>query len=479
MSTSLSQDELASQSTLIVEENERFSKHHPLLNLLIMTVGPFLTFIGMSVLDSIDLIIISYRFKKEPNSYTVQIIGIGFFVLQICMDIGMYLQQSIIVRVSSLIGQGKRDEASQLTVDIYRISLLLNFIMTIIVTFIARPLMNFAGCTPDLIEKCMLLIISTIAAIPFSTIFHVGTGFLQAIGKPVLNGFLHLVASCLQTFIITPFLQFVVRIDVTLSNISQPIAQSIVGIAIFTFIFKGKYSLKPTFQMFFNGFSNETPKALLMSIPMIPTQLFALLPSSLILRFMTSASSSDSHKTDVIAVYTILQKMFMIGMAIPSSLSIGFLTAATHSIAQNNYKRMLITLCYAMMIVLVFFLIFIPLIIINPVLIMKIFGVSSKSQLEIAKKMVPIPFYTFPIGNCCFFLINFFLAAGKLFYSNITSIVQLISICIGSKVLSVKYPNDPIKQMFSYTISDLSSVLLTSFLFLITLIPLIKKSKSK
>lgn len=475
--SSISQDELTAQS-ITQEENDRFSKHHPLLNLLILSIGPLLTTIGMSVLDSIDLMIISNRFKNDPNSYAVQIIGLGFFIQQICMDIGMFLQQSIMVRVSSLIGEGRRDEACQLTVDIYRISILINIFSTIIITLIARPIMIFAGCTPDLIEQCMLLVISLIAGLPFSTLFHIGTGFLQAIGKAVMNGILHLIANCLQTFAITPFLQYVVKIDVTLSNISQPIAQSIVGMFVLIMIFKGKYSLKPNYKMLFNPFTKETGKSLLMSLPIIPTFIFGILPSSLILRYMTSASASDELKTDVIGVYTVLQKIFLIGMALPMALSIGCLTAATHSMAQKNYKRMLITLGWALLIIFIFFAIFVPLMIVRPIIFMKLFGISSQSQLEIAKKMVPIPLYTFAIGNMCMFFVNFFVAVGKPFYSTLNSLVQLISICVSSKLLSLKFPNDPTKIMFSYTISDLITVVLTTTLLTITLIPLVKKSKN-
>lgn len=126
LSTGTSQDEFASQtSSLAIEENERFSKHGPFLNLLILSVGPMLTLIGMSILDSVDLMMISHRFKKDPDSFAVQIIGIGFFIQKICMYIGMFLQQSIMVRVSSLIGEMKRDEACQLIVDILRISFFL------------------------------------------------------------------------------------------------------------------------------------------------------------------------------------------------------------------------------------------------------------------------------------------------------------------------------------------------------------------
>lgn len=476
LASTISQDEIPTQS-FNKEENDRFSKHHPFVNLMILTVGPFLTTFGMSILDSIDLMIISQRFKHDPSSYAVQIIGIGFFVQQICIYIGMFLQQAIIVRVSSLIGEGKRTEACQLTVDIFRISIIFNIFATTITTFIARPIMNFAGCTPDLIERCMLLIISSIAGLPFTTIFHISTGYLQAIGKAVLNGVLHLAANCLQTFIITPFLQFVLKIDVTFSNISQPIAQSIIGLIVFKKIFFGSYSLKPSFNMLFKKFSPETSKALIMALPMIPVWLYDLLPSSLILRFMTTASTSDKLKRDVIGVYTVLQKIFLFGMALPMALSIGFLTAATHSMSQHNYKRMLVTLNYALLVILIFFAIFTPFIIINPAMVMNLFDISSPSQIRIAKKMVPIPMYTFSIGMICAFFVNFFIVVDKTLYSNLVALFQLISLCVGSKVLFHFFPNDPMKQMFSYTISDVSTSVVTIILFLVTLIPFLKKMK--
>lgn len=465
---------ITQNDSIAQEESERFSKHHPFINLLLMSVGPFLTTIGLAVLDSIDLMIISQRFKDDPNSYAVQIIGIGFFVLQICLDIGIFMSQAVLVRLSSLIGEGRRESACQLFVDVIRISIIVNILATIIITFCARPLMNFAGCTPDLIEQCMLLVISTIAGLPIYTLFHVTTAFLQSIGKAVLNGLVHLAANVIQTFILTPILQYYIKIDVTLSNISQPIAQSFVGLILFIMIFRGKFSLKPTFEMWFRPFNPETKIAFKLSLPAIPGFIYGLLPSSLILRFMTSASSSESLKTDVIGVYTVIQKILLIGLALVLAISMGFLTIATHSIASLNYKRMLMTLVYSLIITVAFLLIFIPLMLANPLSIVKLF-ISSESQLELAKKMVPIPIYTLVLSNIYMFTNTFFVAVGKPFISLALSFIQLISICVGAKVLNIKYPKDPTKQMFSYNICDILTFTFSIIMFIIEVIPYIQK----
>lgn len=467
---------LVTTESLSHEESDRFIKYHPFINVLIMSVGPFLSTLGLAVLDSVDLMIVSRRFKNVPNSYAVQIIGIGYFVLQVCHDIGIFFAQAVIVRVSTLIGKGKREKASQLTVDVFRLSILINVISTIIITFIARPIMEFAGCTPNIIERCMLLIISTIAGLPFYSLFHIGTGFLQGIGKAVMNGLIHLGANILQTFVITPLLLFAFKVDVTLINISQPIAQSIFGIILFICIFNGRFSLQPTMQMWFFPFCKETRKGALMSLPLIPTFINALVPSSLILRYMTSACEDQKMKTDIIAVYTVILKIFMIGLALPVALSVGFLTTGTHSMAVMNYRRMLVALSFVFIVTIVFLTLFIPLMIGKPLLVMKLF-MSSKSQLDLAKKMVPIPMFTFGLAVCFHTLGTFFITAKKPLIAFVIPFVQLSSLCISSKVISLKFPNEPIKVLHAYNVCDIITFTVTMVLFIVTIIPLIKKAK--
>ena len=441
-----------------------------------MSVGPFLSTIGLAVLDSIDLMIVSYRFKKIPNSYAVQIIGIGNFVLQVCHDIGIFFSQSVIVRASSLIGEGKRDKASQLTVDVFRISILINMFSTVLMNFLARPIMKFAGCTPNIIERCMLLVISTIAGLPFYTLFHIGTGFLQGIGKAVMNGFVHLAANILQTFVITPILLFVLKVDVTMMSISQSIAQSLVGVVLFLCIFSGKFTLQPSMKMWFMPFSRETRKGALMSLPLIPTFINALVPSSLILRYMTAACENQQMKTDVIAVYTVILKIFMIGLALPLALSVGFLTTGTHSMAVFNYKRVLIALSFVFLVSSAFLLAFVPLMIEKPLLIMKLF-ISSHSQLELAKKMLPIPMFTFALAVGFLSTNTFFITAGKPLFAFVIPFVQLFSLCVSSKVISIKYPNDPVKILYAYNACDIITFSITLVLFVITIIPLFKMAR--
>lgn len=95
-----------------------------------------------------------------------------------------------------------------------------------------------------------------------------------------------------------------------------------------------------------------------------------------------------------------------------------------------------------------------------------------------AEKMLPIPFYTFSITAMNMFCNNFFVAIGKPFISLFNSTIQLISICIASKVLLTLFPTDPAKEMFSYTACNCITLVLTLIFFIINFIPLYKKYKN-
>lgn len=469
---------LVSQSTdsVIQEETDRFVKHGPLLNLLILSVGPILKTLGMSVLDSVDLMIISQRFKNDPDSYAVQIIGVTFFILQICTNIGLFLSQAVMVRVSSLLGSGERYEAAQLTVDIFRISVIVTIITTYILTFVARPIMTFAGCTADLLEPSYLLLISTISALPIYTFFHVGTAFLQAIGRPVLNGILHLAANVLQTFIMTPFLQFALKVNVTLSSLSQPFSQSIIAIILFVLIFMGKFSLKPSLKMFFAPFSSQTRKAISMAFPMLPMFCYTLIPPTLLLRYITSACETDSGKTDVIAVFTVIQKMIMMCILAPVALASGYITAATHALSMGNHKRMLMTYFWVVVIDAVFAVAIFPILIFKPLILVKFFT-TVQSQLDFAEIMAPIPVYTMFLNLLIIGFSPLFVSIGRPVMALIVPVSQLVVIIVGGKVISVLYPNDPTKIPFAYTISDIVTFSISIPMVIYSLIPIYRKSK--
>ena len=468
------------QDSAAFEENERFNKHGPLLNLMILTVGPFLTTFGMSVMDSIDLIIISQRFKNDPNSPAVSLIGMGTFIVQVCIFFGLFMSQALVVRVSGLIGEGRREAASQLTVDVCRVSLIASIFFALFLLFFARPLMLFAGCTEDLIENCYLLIISTIAGLPLYSFYHLLTGFLQGIGKPVLNGLVHLAANCLQTLVFTPLLQFVFKVDMTLSNIALPLSQSIFGLLLIILIFKGKFSLKPTWEMWFRPFSKEIKTAFLMALPFIPTFVFMLLPPTLILRFMTEAASksTDANAQAVISAYTVCQKVLMIAQALPAALGVGFISAGTHSIASSNFKRFISTFVWVIVIALGFVCIYMPIIMVNPLLISKLF-VSSEIELNICKSIIPIPFYTYPIAVLDVIFPQLYVAAGKPFLSTITLVLQCVSICVSAKIISVKFPDDPSKLMYAYNCCDLFTLVFNIISFIIVIVPIIRKLKDQ
>ena len=106
----------------IEAENLRFTKHSPLVTLLIMSIGPLSNLISV-LFDTLNMYLISKRFKNVENSHAVEILGFSSQFQVFVSLIGNYFGQVFITRVSSLIGSAERERAANLTSDLFKLSL--------------------------------------------------------------------------------------------------------------------------------------------------------------------------------------------------------------------------------------------------------------------------------------------------------------------------------------------------------------------
>lgn len=100
---------------------------------------------------------------------------------------------------------------------------------------------------------------------------------------------------------------------------------------------------------------------------------------------------------------------------------------------------------------------------------------SNKTEIELAEKMVPIPFYTSPLQGICLSLSMLMIVVGKPLFSFIPQVVQMIILCAGCKVLAAKNKNDVTKIMYIYNISDITVFILYSIFLFIPILEIKKK----
>lgn len=465
---------LLSDKRPLMDETRHFNSRSPLVTLLIMAIGPLLTNLGLAGADMIDLMLISARFIDDKDSYAVQLVGFSFVMIILTMQVAIFYSQVILVRLSGLIGEGKRSDAAQFLVDCFRIAICGSWIYLSIAPYIVRPILQFAGCTTDLIDRAECLVRIVMAGLPVVMIYHLSCAFIQAIGKSILNGALHVVGIAVQCAVFSPIFLFLFKIDVTECQLASVLAQSIVGLVLFIFIFKGKFSIQPKLSMFFNPISKEVFKALLMASPSLIASATMLLPPTLILRFLTQAAGDEA--TNYAGVYTIFQKIVLIAGSVPIALAMGLTSAGTHAYGAQDYKRFLKYFGWSVCIALGFQCMIVPFIISKPRLLGKLFF-NDETILDLTEKMLPIPFYTFPLQGLTFMCGCILVCMKKPLFSMLPQLIQLVILIAVAKVFSVKYHDCPMKIFYAFNISDGSSFII-SILFLIKpLIDVFKKSK--
>lgn len=456
--------------SLVTRESMRFNKHSALITLIIMSFGP-LSLLCQTIGETIDMALISYRFKNDPDAHAVEILGFTTQSHIIIVCIGLFFGQTMIARISYLIGSNNRAGAAHLISEILYLDIVFSMIFASIFVFLVKPILRFLGSSDELISNCFLYVVTGLVALPFTTLSSLGQYFLQSIGNSILSALVKFVTYALQLSIFSPFFLFLVKVPVIFMKLGSLISNSIVGIGIFILIYREKFSLKPNIRDVFDHFTPELKKALTSSVPLLLHAITAVIPAMLILKSMTGV---DPDRANAIAgVFAVYTQILGICVSFPGAFSQGFLSAATHAWGANNYKRVVRLFSWALLICIILPIAASIAMIVGTQPILKIF-LHTQKEIDLGMKMLPIPFYTCPLQGFCVCVSMMMIVVGKPIMSFIPQCVQFAILCIGCNVIARYCNHDPTKIMYIYNIADITNFVLL-LLFLIYPIRLIKK----
>ncbi|OHS95083.1 hypothetical protein TRFO_38729 [Tritrichomonas foetus] len=467
-------DSKISEITASEMEKQRFTKHSALVTLLIMSIGP-LSLIVQAVGEILDMYMITQRFKNDPDSHAVEMLGFSGGVGQVYGYIGMYFGQALTTKISALIGSGNRKSASKIVTDVIYLSVLSALIFSCAFVFVIRPFLSFLG-TPDyLLSDTFKFIIPGLVMSPLTNLCTVGQYFLQSIGNSIFSGGVKLACYILQLGLFSPLFLFAFKVNTTFMKLGSICASMVVGLGLIYLIFKGKFSLKPDFKNLLGNFSRETPGALLSAFPLIVAFFAFFLPPTLILQSLTS--NDKVHSKEIGGVFAVFTNLNTFNQAIPGAFVQGFLSAGTHAWGANDpvrcVKLFLWTLAF------IFPLLFIVSVTVIPgkTVIAKAFLDDAK-EIEIAEKLLPIPFYTSPLNGITVLLSMTMIVVGKPLLAFIPQLLQVLILTIGCKILSSAYKSDPTKIMYIYNINDITVFVISLALLVIPVLQVRKKIKS-
>lgn len=454
------------------EERKRFSRLKPLPTLLILSVGPLLTSVGTALHDSCDLLVISEAY----GSYGVSVAGLSSLIRFFCVGFSLFFGTSATIKISTLIGQNRQQDAKQVIADLFRIALVTSIPASIVIYFITEPVLKYMNC-PDFIRKDSIsYILPIIATLPTTILLQLSIGVIQGEGRSILCGILQLCVFVLNCCIFAPIIEIALKAPIKWSGVPYTLAHGIPGIVLTILIFQGVFSIKPNWSLWCKPFGKEILDALKNASSFLIFLLANTFPPMLMMHYLLKAAGEIGQLENVNNSFNVLMKIQAFVNSFSTGISQGFMTSGSFCHGAHQIDRWIMLLLWAFLISFILQLIFIPIIEPNPWIVARIW-LNKNDEKSWAVKIIRIPFFTNFLfclnemtNTCC-------MSVGRGWAPYVPAVVKGVLTIVASIGLYYTGKTKPVRIVHVYNILDAATFVIdVAFLFFIIL-PYIKKEK--
>lgn len=456
-------------------EEKRLGSKPPLLTILSLVVGPFISQSVQAFYGVVNLFWVSRGIGDEG----IRVFGAIFIIDYITTAFSDYLMTSINIQLSYLFGQSNYTECAQLFIDFTRISFFLAILMPPILLTITKPFVSWFGAGPEISEMCFQYVIPTACGSFFTFLFMCLCGLLQSEGHSTIFGVAQTSTLLLDMFVLCPLFLLGFKFGIWGASLATVCSQMIVSIVLLFMVGCGKFTVKPKFGMLFKKFSKETWKAMKVGIASLLTYLSIALPDILIQKFILTAAIHIDEYNIIIQVWGVIEKLFQFVGGANSAIIMSFLPSASFAFGANRHNRILRLFFHSVWILFLLNTTYSLIMILFPGQICAIWSKNQKF-LEKGKQMVPIVFYFTFLYPFEYIIPSLLQATQKVLLSTILAfITQLVPFPLFSCILYFTNKNDPVRLMWTYALGDVFSALTCAIFATPLLIRLCKEPRDE
>ncbi|OHT08381.1 hypothetical protein TRFO_23142 [Tritrichomonas foetus] len=440
-------------------EKLKFTKHSPLVTLLLFSIGSATNLIQVTG-EAVDQFLVSERWKNDPENSPMHLYGFCNIVIQTYVYMGIYFGQVALSSVPKLIGAGLRDEAAQFAADTYRCAWITSLLFPIGFYFVIKPFVTFVGCPEDSIQDAIYFCLPPTIGMIVIVSFNLTIAVLMSIGRADLAAFLRCSAYIFQSGFITPILLFVIKITLEWIRSSMVWAELLFTSVFLYLIFGGKLTLKPKFSMLIKKFHPKFPHGLALGLPKIFSFLCLALPPTIILQCLTSAV--PEHSKSIAAVFGVFNRMSTYVNSFPAIFTTALLSVGTHAYGRKDIMRLEKYVLWTLLLSTSLNIIFELVMTLCPRFVAGIF-LHNEMELKLSETILKIPFLTAFIQPFIFTCNMLLIILGRSIIALCMSGLQTVSLCVGCKIIQKLFPSSPYNVMYIYNFTDV--MLAVSYLF--------------
>lgn len=434
-------------------EEKRLGGSSPLITVLVLSIGPFISQTVQALYGMVNL----YWVSRGIGDKGIAVFGATYLLDFITIAFADYLMSSINIQLSYLFGETKLDECAQVFVDFIRISFFLSILMPAIILPITKPVVQWFGAGKDISNMCFQYIIPNACCSFFTFLFMTICGLLQSEGHSIIFGIAQSSTLIINMVLFCPLFLLVFKFGIWGASLATVISQFIVSVVLVVLIFYGKFTVKPKFNMFIKKFSSETWKALKIGIASLLSYFAGSLPEILLQKFLYTAAGNIGEYKTIVEAWGIIVKLFQLVCGTDDAIAIGFLPAASYAYGARRYNRILHLFSHSCWIGIFIATIYSLLLVFFPRQISSIWS-SDSDLLDKCQLMIPIVFFLsflYPIQYTVPALLQ---GMQKVLLSTILAfLTEMLPLPVFSCILFFTDKNNPVRMMWSYAFANIFS----------------------
>lgn len=317
-------------------EHYRLAGMKPLKTLIYLSIGPVIAQVAGALKGIVSTVWISLTLGEIALA-AISLIGT---LDSISRSFGFFLGSAGAAKISQLYGQKQENEASQVVVDMIRVSIVMGIIVPAILSPITKPIALWLGANDEIAELGYVYMLP-INILTFSTILFIALGgCLQGEGRSMFFSILNMFALVVNVIVFDPLFLLGFNTGIWGASFGQALAEFIPFFIIFVMYFMGKFAVKPKFNQFLKPFSPHTLPSLSVGLSQLLVNLSTLIPAFLVRKFMGLAYPADRFQ-DAMAGYNSTLRYVTLAGSVLIAMNMGYLPAASYAFASKDLRRWL------------------------------------------------------------------------------------------------------------------------------------------
>lgn len=318
------------------DEQTRLGSHPTLITLLRLSVGPLCSQVVTSMYLMVDIFWISRTIGKDGLTAT----GSVNLLEAVNNSFGFYLSTCIAARLSYLYGQQRKEECAQVFIDMIRISWIFSIILPIIILNVCKPITGWFGADEHIQNMGFQYLIPISGITVVYEMYQICCGLLQSEGLSWIYGTCQICSLVLNMIALDPLFLVVFKLPIWGASLASIIASFIPLVILLVLIFRGTFTIKPKFNMFFKKGSPETKSALKMGLSTLIQFLSGNIPEIFLQKWLGNSGKAIGKYNEVISSMNVVFRVYMFVICFDNGIMQGLLPSASFAFGAQKLKRL-------------------------------------------------------------------------------------------------------------------------------------------